>query len=369
MMRTLISFVALGLGWQAVACIWDRDTLAAEAKGLPEALLVITGRFDRNPPLYYEIMARRVEREIAREPNRLDLYDDLAVAYDRLGEGDKAIEWMERKKQILERLPEKAPRQKDALYRYYANIGTFYAHRWLREGGSLEKPGDLKAAHAALTRAIEINPDAHFGREIFQVWAIEWMLDAETKESLGSWISGRRHEREMSTEMAVQGLSGLIVLGNAWESVDIFEALAYALGRDHGTLSYIAQLRIKELLRGGKKSLKGQELGERIPRAMLSEELERNAEEEYQRLRAEAERYNKQRTAFMMARLKEGRHPDTDPSFWQSWNEPAQPEVRDAPLLVRVRQYSIEITTAAVLAAVFLLLLGAVYLIRKLRAD
>lgn len=36
---------------------------------------------------------------------------------------------------------------------------------------------------------------------------------------------------------------------------------------------------------------------------MMDEDLLKNAEEEYERLRAEAERYNEQRTAFMMARL------------------------------------------------------------------
>ena len=38
---------------------------------------------------------------------------------------------------------------------------------------------------------------------------------------LGDWIAD-----------AVEGLSGLIVLGNAWESVDIFHALSYALQID-----------------------------------------------------------------------------------------------------------------------------------------
>ena len=78
-----------------------------------------------------------MKEEVAREPNRLDLYDDLAVAYDRLGQSDKAIAWMERKRQLLGQLPEDAPGRRDVLYRYYANIGTFYAHRWIGNGGDL----------------------------------------------------------------------------------------------------------------------------------------------------------------------------------------------------------------------------------------
>ena len=46
------------------ACLWDTDTLSAEAKGIPDIVQVITGRFERNPPLYYELRLKRATAAI-----------------------------------------------------------------------------------------------------------------------------------------------------------------------------------------------------------------------------------------------------------------------------------------------------------------
>ena len=46
-------------------------------------------------------------------------------------------------------------------------------------------------------------------------------------------------------------------------------------------------------------------------------------------LRDDAKQYERKRTAYMMARLKAGRHPDTDPKFWSEWKEPPVPVLRD----------------------------------------
>ncbi|MER3414143.1 MAG: hypothetical protein C4341_07910 [Armatimonadota bacterium] len=175
----------------------------------------------------------------------------------------------------------------------------------------------------------------------------------------------------MPAEKAVQGIAGMVVLGNAWESVDMFEALAYVLDRDHATLAYVALLRMEELYAAGKNSLKGRELdsARTVPIALMDEDLRRNAEDEYERLRAKAEGYHQKRAAFITKRLKEGTHSDTDPSSWEGWSERAPLEVRDAPLWVRAKQHSIEIImTAALLAVISLLLVAAVYVIRRRRA-
>ncbi len=80
-----------------------------------------------------------------------------------------------------------------------------------------------------------------------------------------------------------------------------------------------------------------------------------HAAREYRRLREEAEEYQAKRTAFMMARLQQGRHPDTDPTFWQGWKEPPPPEVRSAPLSVWVQLHSAEIVGVVALVAVLIL--------------
>jgi hypothetical protein len=45
----------------------------------------------------------------------------------------------------------------------------------------------------------------------------------------------------------------------------------------------------------------------------------------YLSLRASAEKWQANRTAFMEARLKKGSHPDTDPNFWSGYAEIPRP--------------------------------------------
>jgi hypothetical protein len=45
----------------------------------------------------------------------------------------------------------------------------------------------------------------------------------------------------------------------------------------------------------------------------------------YKQFRAEADAWQEARTAFMMERLKAGRHPDTDPQFWNGYTERPAP--------------------------------------------
>ena len=138
----------------------------------------------------------------------------------------------------------------------------------------------------------------------------------------------------------MRGLAGLVVLGNAWESVDIFHALNVALqrnslgyerGREGGrnTLAYLAWLRCRELIDAGKGSMlpdapKGEALKAmlRKPDFVMAETL---LDPAYTKLRAEADAWHAARTAFMMGRLKAGRHPDIDPHFWDGYTERPAP--------------------------------------------
>src|SRR6185436_7424737 len=116
----------------------------------------------------------------------------------------------------------------------------------------------------------------------------------------------------------------------------VFYALSQALGRRRdGTLAYAAALRCRELIQSGKKSL--------FPGAPVSDDLialveDRTArsvegdylsfiKKTYRERRAEAEEFQSRRTAYMMERLKAGRHPDTDPNFWDQWNDGGPPAV------------------------------------------
>jgi len=300
----------------AQACLNDRDSrLSFALKRFPKLTDVLTGRFERNPPLFYEMRVARVEKELAAKPNDLALYDDIAVALDRLHKDDDAIRWMEKKHVVLEKLAPhesvKTPEAKEHWYSYHANLGTFLAHRWLsahREGDLTE----LKRARDHIARAIELKPDAHFGREPVQLVVMEWLLDGR-KESLASY------RQALDTNDAIEGLAGLVVLGAAWESVDIFDALgALAKQRNIRELEAFSALRVAELQKAGRKSLSTEPLSsQKEPSEWL--------QERYKLLRDDADLWQKERTEYLVARLNAGRHPDTDPTFWNDWHPRPMP--------------------------------------------
>jgi tetratricopeptide (TPR) repeat protein len=341
----------LGLPLSVAACLWDRDTPASEAKGMPEVVAILTGRFERNPPLFYEIRLDRVTAQFQGHPEDLAAYDDAGVACDRLGRGDEAISWMDKKRAQLEKLDATRSEVKEQQYRYHANLGTFLVHRWVRQGADRAKIGEVEAARDEIARALEINPNAHFGREKYQLRALEWIVappkatGAHDLPNLLGWSFGDTYGQSTDpkeADDAVQGLAGLVALGNAWESVDIFHALNVALQRDslgfergpeggRNTLAYLAWLRCMELIDAGKVSMlpdapKGQDLKPLLPRPVFVEP-DNILESAFRKLRAEAEAWHAARTAFMMSRLKEGRHPDTDPRFWDGYTERPAPSL------------------------------------------
>ncbi|CAN5627787.1 hypothetical protein BH23PLA1_BH23PLA1_20900 [soil metagenome] len=242
-MRRALTALALllGLPLSVAACLWDRDTPAEEARGMPEVVAVLTGRFERNPPLYYEMRLGRVAAHLQSHPDDLAAYDDAGVACDRLGLGDEAISWMQRKRAELEKLDASRPEVQEQRYRYHANFGTFLVHRWARQGADRTRIDEVEAARDEIARALESNPDAHFGREKYQLQAMDWIVDPPKVEgsqhlpNLLGWsfddIYGELTDPEEADD-AVRGFAGLIVLGNAWESVDIFHALNVALQRN-----------------------------------------------------------------------------------------------------------------------------------------
>lgn len=353
MRRTLAVFLALILlPGVAAACLWDRDTLADEARGLPDVVAAITGRFPRNPPLYYRMRLDRLKSAIDSGSVTLDAYDDAGVACDRLGLGDEAVEFMRKKQDYLNASKFTGDTLRDHTYRYHANLGTFLAHRWVRAGADRSKMADLEQARDEIAAALAINPDAHFGRERYQLKAIEWILKPPEwvgkgwnpldplPNLLGYRPDHRMADPEPDAHKAVKGLTGLIVLGNAWESVDVYHALTVALGydEDRNTLAYLAYLRSLELVDQGRRSMHPDApAGEALKKSLFGPEFLSEAmppfQESFQELRAEADAWQASRTRFMLARLQAGRHPDTDPSFWEGYVETSAP-----PLLVKSPQ-------------------------------
>jgi hypothetical protein len=482
----------LTLAAPANACLNDRDTLAEEIKGLPEVTQIITGRFERNPPLYYEMRIKRLQSEIPAHPDVLNNYDDIAVALDRVHRDDEAIRWEERKRAKLIALKVSAtdPATKENWYRYYANCGTCWVHRWLGRGADRKRIAEVKTARNMIAKAIAIKPGAHEGREKYQLLVMDWLIqprlvgtksgktrnfayiasgperplqlassddlrsiaasssdDTEVLNVASTWIdnglveepvacvqraaklramwsgSGDYAARDMGFENydtvaarayamrwfrngadanatndlakgvelinmrdsevrdlntslygtaenwtpirvsdilaevrtqhtvsltdylddheqyprdAIQGLSGLVVLGAGWQSIDLFDALAVALYKSRpinkkhrivaSRIAHLADLRSQELRSAGVKSLWNDEWAESA--GQNYRQTTQDADDAaFHTLRKEADQWDARRTAYMMTRLSAGRHPDSDPSFWNQWHDPGPPEI------------------------------------------
>ena len=205
----------------AFPCGWDNDTLSAESKGLPKLLDAIVGRVPIYPKEYYNFRISRSVQIVAKEPYNLNELDNLTVAYDKLGNSKLAFFYSDLKRQALIKHPDK-----EHEYRYYANRGTIEAHAWLR-GKDHANKHLLDRSIANLKKCIEINPDAHFGREIVQVKLIEIIRDAITTPypiTKKSWLNYAeppdshlaewdKFVTKIGASKVQQGLIGIMTLG------------------------------------------------------------------------------------------------------------------------------------------------------------
>lgn len=139
----------------ALACLWDYDTLEMERQRFPGVMEVIAGKVLRHSNAWYAWRVEDRQRRLANDPHNLALLDDLAVALDKLGRHEDAIA-AARRAEALD------PRRYETL----ANLGTLLVHA-----------GQLEAGLPYLKRAVEINPQAHFGRERYQIALIEYVLE------------------------------------------------------------------------------------------------------------------------------------------------------------------------------------------------
>ncbi len=154
--RNLLCVAILAGAWQSSpvrACIWDNDTLAAEQARFPEIAQLITGMFPRHSREFHAWRLLTAEEQIAQGKGGLIAYDDLAVSQHKLGDHRAAIETMLKKDQVS-----------PGLYETYSNLGTFYIYT-----------GELETAASYIRKALAINADAHFGREKYQLWIVEWL--------------------------------------------------------------------------------------------------------------------------------------------------------------------------------------------------
>jgi tetratricopeptide (TPR) repeat protein len=138
----------------AQACLWDWDTLQMERRRFPGTLEMITGKFVRHSPAYYEWRIQDRTKRFRSPAEDPDLADDLAVAYSKLGRHAEGIALLEK---VLAAHPDR--------YETLANLGTIHM-----------LAGDLQVGKEYVDRAIAVNSDAHFGREKYQSLLAEYFL-------------------------------------------------------------------------------------------------------------------------------------------------------------------------------------------------
>lgn len=307
-----MTFSLLFIGSTANACMWDRDTLEADYKHFPKTIEAVVGRFVREPPLFYQMRRDRVKKELAVNPNQPDKYDDIAVAESRLGNQDSAIEWMNRKSKL--QLTD------DQRYRMYSNIGTFRLVKWM-QGDHKKLLPILDQGIRDIEGGLRINPHAHFDREPVQLefmkWAREYCSAAERP------IGGLSHRLAgtLPVDIVIKGITGMIVMGYAWNSPDLMAALGSLgpTGRlgENATIRFFAGQRVKELAANRVHGI-----AESANVHSGSIEDSDGVLADYTSLRKQADAYQRNREAYEIPLLGKGRHPDTDRDFWKSWREP-----------------------------------------------
>lgn len=223
----------------ASACIWDRDTVAMERLRFPGALDLITGHFVHHGREFYEWRIEDRTSRLEARPDDLRLLDDLAAAYDKTGEHNAAIETMERARALD---PDR--------YETQANLGTFHAHA-----------GHFEQALVHIDRALQINPQAHFGRERYQALLIRYLQERGGASELPLSDHGGfadyvfKHEKAegiAEQQAAVKGVLGMMHFGKH-DSPILLEALANlletgALYDDAAQLAARAYLRASQIV-------------------------------------------------------------------------------------------------------------------------
>lgn len=76
---------------------WDEDTLKEESLGIKDVAEVVQGRILKHSRVFYERKVAYTEPLLKQEPVKPERYDDLAVAYEKLGRTQEAIALMEAK--------------------------------------------------------------------------------------------------------------------------------------------------------------------------------------------------------------------------------------------------------------------------------
>ncbi len=340
MIRALIALILLLACPPLAAGLWDSDRPSDVE--LEDVLPVLVGRFDRLPPSFYEARHARLKPLLAGADATPAMHDDAAVALLRLGRHSDAIHVLDRKAVLTRSLPLAQQRRVEPAT--LANMAACLLARYQSHG----QRRDLEEARQQLDKLLqldEFNTDAEFARR-----EVRWMLSAPAwtpgsadlfPNMLGIRREHLRQPREpgalarLDSAGAIHHLARYVVHGGGWNDPDVFYALSLALwleGREAEAVT--AWMRANELLANGAHTRVAN-----VPKAGKLAELmaahlgkRNNAEQQdelYNELRAAADQWVAQRNEYVAARMAEGRHPDTDATFWHRFGDKPPPAPGD----------------------------------------
>ena len=197
----------------AFACINDASSVYFESQPFPGEAELINGAFHIHSKEFYEWRIKDRIKKLQQKLGDPALLDDLSVSYEKTGQTQKAIDTLNA---TLAKYPER--------YETLANLGTFYIHHQEYEKGL-----------ALLKKAIKINPDAHYGREIYQIKAVEYLLSnnstkaefpIQKEKNFADFILKDIPQSQKKDELikAIIGISGMLKFGNS-DSPILFELL------------------------------------------------------------------------------------------------------------------------------------------------
>ncbi len=204
---------------------------------------VIHERYSRHGEANYRERNRLVRAEIDKikdadglpPADRLHLIDDLGVGLDVLGEHDEAVRWLRLKLRAEEKLGKKG----QDLYVTYANLGTFLIHGNMAAAFKGDKAAEQRVREGIdfLRKGIDVNPQAHFGREIWQAVAAEFLRRVSNDRRLllkfdlvGNDLNERRMDEYLPHSMNPS--SANVKQGICQATDDFLNNLWYAQGRN-----------------------------------------------------------------------------------------------------------------------------------------
>ena len=316
-----ICFVAAS----ASACYNDVDTKLTELRDNLDVTKAIIGRFTLFPAPYYR---RRIESQkaiLAKDPTNLPAYDNISVAYDRIGNGENALKWIHEKRKHLVGAP------KEELYSTEANEGTFLIVRWIRG----HKDGDVTDAIEAekhIAKALEINPNAHFGREFAQLYCIRAMIDC------GKHVIWKPHFTDSLIKIADHnhidrrklryGIAGMMVLGAAWNMPPMIQAMANLVPEESQVVN-LCQQRIWMI------TPEGDHNDYPLAKVKRLNPVDRGVVME---LIANGDKFQTHREEWVLGQIEKGKHPDKDADFWTGFRD--VPEIKpEAFVVIRHKEW------------------------------